>query len=127
MRTDHEVPGPADLGVDVHKVAWVLDSILARSGGLPPYESLVDEEDVLTSYIMALLPSVQTVTDQMDHGTPEWHSRQRILDQTRDHIQGGLGNGLLSANTHVVGLARYCQFILKFHEADASGRTAATK
>lgn len=118
-----DTPGPAALGVDVHDIAWTLHAILGSGNVLPQYGDLERDEAALNASLLALLPAVQTATDRLDHGTPEWYRRQSTCDRTRKQLQHGLGSGLRSAHQQVVELATCCRHLLDHYKADCESGT----
>ena len=118
-----DMPTSAALDVDVHDIAWTLDAILGSGNVLPQYGDLERDEAALSTFLVALLPAVQTATDRMDRGTPEWYRRQSTCDRTRKQWQRGLGDGLRSAHQQVVELAMCCRHLLAYYKADCERGT----
>lgn len=89
---------------------------LAASGLLPTYERMVELDELLRAELDRLLPMVQAQANSLNHGTTEWYGRQRVLDEARHALAGGLGPGLRSVALQVHRLALHCQWLAGYAE-----------
>lgn len=90
-----------------------LDSLIGEAFGarqvLPPYERCEFLDKALRAAIERLLPEVETRAGRAVERSREWYALRVILDDVRETLDGGLGNGLLSAAIQVDRLAQACQ------------------
>ncbi|MGW1614425.1 DUF6415 family natural product biosynthesis protein [Streptomyces sp. NPDC002285] len=86
----------------------LIEEGLAAAGILPPYERLVELDQLLRVAIGELLPVAQAAADTLNRGTPAWYTCQKAVDEARRTLDGDLGIGLRSAALHVAELARHC-------------------
>ncbi|MHC0432919.1 DUF6415 family natural product biosynthesis protein [Streptomyces sp. O3] len=84
---------------------------LDATGILPPYERLVELDELLRAELTRLVPIVQRRTDTLWRGAPDWYTQRSILDGARHALDSDLGTGLRSAATQVHQLARYCRWL----------------
>lgn len=87
-------------------VAALIEEALAVCRVLPPYERLVELDQQLRAELANVTPIVQKEADGMNHGTAQWHARQRGLNAVKNALVEDLGDGFLSAATHVQELGR---------------------
>ncbi|MGP3952651.1 DUF6415 family natural product biosynthesis protein [Streptomyces sp. 7N604] len=102
--------------IDVDHIGQTIEQAVAQRGALPPYQELVDLEQLLRGHLQLLMPIVQSGTDALNHGTPDWYRRQAWLDHSRHALERGLGDGLQSAANHVEDLARMCRILLNYQQ-----------
>ncbi|MHC0432304.1 DUF6415 family natural product biosynthesis protein [Streptomyces sp. O3] len=89
---------------------------LDATGVLPPYERLVELDELLRAELRRLVPIVQQRTDKLYRGGPQWYGQQRVLDGARHALMNGLGAGLRSAALQVHSLARYARWLAEYAE-----------
>ncbi|MGP3979504.1 DUF6415 family natural product biosynthesis protein [Streptomyces sp. KR80] len=109
--------------IDVARIGLTIDQALAERRVLPPYEELSDLEQRLRGHIQLLLPVVQEHTRGMDRGSAMWYQRQTTLDSVRHLLDGGMGEGLMSATVHVHELGRTCRFLLDYYQTSCAARS----
>src|SRR5262249_28135663 len=104
-RVQHGVAAVTAYPVDAGLMESTIRRALAGRAGPLPYQELVELEQLLRGHMQLLLPSVQEGTDYLSQAPDEWHRRVRAIDEARQRLAQGLGNGLLSASVHVNALA----------------------
>jgi hypothetical protein len=76
---------------------------------LPPYSRCLDLDRQLRGQLAGMLPAVEERAAQARERTREWYRLRSIVDDARETLDAGLGEGLLSAAIQVGRLAEQCQ------------------
>jgi len=109
---DQATHEPTDSGpIDRAVIQQTIDRALVE-GPPPPYEVLLELEDLLRGHIQQLLPAAEAAVGRLWRGGTAWWNAKTTLDAISEDVGRGLGEGLISAQKHVARLARHCRWLL---------------
>ncbi|MET8681436.1 DUF6415 family natural product biosynthesis protein [Streptomyces sp. NPDC004647] len=102
--------------VDADVIGRTVERALARRAALPPFQELLDLEEILRGHIELLAPIVEAQAARMNRGNTAWYQRRSSLDRARRALSDSMGAGLQSADIHIRELGRVCRSLLDYEQ-----------
>ncbi|MEV0276080.1 DUF6415 family natural product biosynthesis protein [Streptomyces sp. NPDC050610] len=111
--------------VDLTEIKTVVNRALAERPAPLAYEVLFELHQELVRHIRVLTPLAQKRVDGQWRGSVEWYNDQTRMNRIAHELGEGLGNGLMSAASHVQALGYTLQFLVQKSETAARATQTA--